>query len=97
MCLPGTEIGKVSDRLEDVLAGEGDASTVVISVGGNDLGRIRSEELFKRYKEVLGRVRDLGGSPVLCGCGILPRRLGQRWWFEACAMIIVGKKNSNRR
>ena len=41
--------------------------------GGNDLGRIRSEELFRSYKEALGRVRDLEGSPVLCGilpCGL---------------------------
>ena len=52
--------------------------------GGNDLGRIRSEELFRRYKKALGTVRDLGGSPVLCG--ILLRLLGQRWWLEACAL-----------
>ena len=76
VCLPGAGIGEMSDRLEDVLVGEGNAPTVVISTGGNDLGRIRSEELFRKYKEALGGVRDLGGSPVLCG--ILPRRLGQR-------------------
>ena len=72
VCLPGAGIGEVSDRLEDVLAGEGDAPTVVISSGVNDLGRIRSEELFRRHKETLARVRNLGGSLILCG--ILPRR-----------------------
>ena len=72
MCLPGAEIGEVSDRLEDVLAGEDDAPTVVIRAGGNYLGRIRSEELFRKYKEALGRVRDLGGSPVRYMFSYLP-------------------------
>ena len=34
VCLPGAGIGEVSGMLEDVLAGEGDAPTVVISAGG---------------------------------------------------------------
>lgn len=84
VCLPGAGIGDVADRLEGVLAGEGEAPTVVISAGGNDIGRTRPEEIFRRYREALGRVRDLGGTPVLCG--VLPRRLGPRWWSEACAL-----------
>ena len=83
-CLPGTGIGKIFDRLENVLAGEGEAPTVVISAGRNYFGWIRSEELFRMFKEILGRVRDLGGTPVLCG--ILSRRLGQRGCFEACTL-----------
>ena len=34
VCLSGAGIEEVSDRLEDVLVGEGDAPTVVISAGG---------------------------------------------------------------
>ena len=41
--------------------------TVCISAGGNDIDRVR------RYREALGRVRDLGGIPVMCG--ILPRSI----------------------
>ena len=34
VCLSRAGIGEVSDRLEDVLAGKGDAPTVVINAGG---------------------------------------------------------------
>ena len=68
VCLPRAGIGEMSNRLKDVLAGEGDTPTVVISAGGNDLGRIKSEVQFRRYKEALGRVKELGGSPYICVC-----------------------------
>ena len=38
--------------------GEGVAS-VCISAGGNDIGRVRRQELFRRYREALGRVASL--------------------------------------
>ena len=86
MCLPGAGVGDVAERLEGVLGGEGVAPTVCISAGGNDIGRVRPEELWRRYRQALGRVRELGGTPVLCG--ILPRRsAGVRWWSEATALI----------
>ena len=85
VCLPGAGIGDVADRLEGVLGGEGVAPTVCISAGGNDIGRVRPEELWRRYRQALARVRELGGTPVLCG--ILPRRsAGVRWWSEATAL-----------
>lgn len=85
VCLPGAGVRDVVGRLEGVLRGEGVAPTVCISAGGNDIGRVRSEELLRRYRQALGRVRELGGTPVLCG--ILPRRsAGARWWSEAAAV-----------
>ena len=82
VCLPGAGVGDVGDRLGSVLAGEGVAPTVCISAGGNDIGKVRNEELFRRYREALGRVRELGGTPVLCG--ILPRKyVGAGWWSAA--------------
>ena len=85
VCLPGAGVQDVADRLEGVLGGEGVAPTVCISAGGNDIGRVRPEELWRRYRQALARVRELGGTPVLCG--ILPRRsAGARWWSEATAL-----------
>ena len=85
VCLPGAGVRDVAERLEGVLGGEGVAPTVCISAGGNDIGRVRPEDLWRRYRQALGRVRDLGGTPVLCG--ILPRRsAGARWWSEATAL-----------
>ena len=85
VCLPGAGVGDVVERLDGVLKGEGFAPTVCISAGGNDIGRVRSDELFRRYRQALGRVRDLGGTPVLCG--ILPRKfVDAGWWSEAAAL-----------
>ena len=85
VCLPGAGVGDVVERLDGVLRGEGVAPVVCISAGGNDIGRFRSEELIRRYRQALGRVRDLGGTPVLCG--ILPRKFaGAGWWSEAAAV-----------
>ena len=53
VCLPGAGVGEVSDRLEDVLAREDDSHTVCISEGWNDLGRVRTEELFRRFRKAL--------------------------------------------
>ena len=85
VCLPGAGVRDVAERLEGVLGGEGVAPTVCISAGGNDIGKVRPEELLRRYRQALERVRELGGTPVLCG--ILPRRgAGVRWWSEATAL-----------
>ena len=85
VCLPGAGVGDVVDRLEGVLGGEGVAPTVCISAGGNDIGRVRPVELWRRFRQALERVRALGGTPVVCG--VLPRRsAGARWWSEATAL-----------
>ena len=85
VCLPGAGVGDVSDRLGGALASEGVAPTVVFSVGGNDVGRVRDEEIVRRYRVALGKVRDLGGVPVVCG--VLPRKYaGGEWLTQACAL-----------
>ena len=73
VCLPGAGVGDVDERLEDVLAGEGVAPVVCLSAGRNDMSRVRPEELLRRYRQALGRVRDLGGTPfsvVSCLLGL---------------------------
>ena len=67
------------------MAGEGTKPIVCLSAGGNDIGKVGSEELLRRFKEVLGKIRDKGGIPVVCG--ILPRRsAGSMWHSTAIAM-----------
>ena len=78
-------IGDIGNMLGSVLVGNGVVPNVCIGAGGNDIGRVRRQELFKRYREILGRVKDLGGTSVVCD--ILPRRsVRTRWWYEALAM-----------
>ena len=67
------------------MAGDGVAPTVCISVDGNDISKVRRQEFFRRYREALGRIRDLVGTPA--GCGNLPRRAADaRWRSDVFAM-----------
>lgn len=56
------------------MAGEGTQLITLLSAGGNDVCRVESEELVRRFRETLGKVRDAGGGvPALSGG--LPRNL----------------------
>ena len=85
MCLPGAGVEQVADRMEGVLAGEGVSPTVCFSVGGNDIGRLRPQELASRYRAALGRAKDLGVTPVVLG--VLPRRFAGGWWLSCAAAL----------
>ncbi len=60
MCFLGAGIGKVADRLENCLANDGSKTiifsplTIIFSSGGNDLGKVRSEELFGTFRQAFG-------------------------------------------
>ena len=85
MCFPGAGIGDVSDRLEACMAGGWTKIIVYLSVVGNDIGRVDSEELFRRIREALGKVRERGGFPVVCE--VLPRQaVGGMWQSRAIAL-----------
>ncbi len=43
MCLPGTGIGKVADRVDTCLKNYGTKHIVFLSVGENDLGEVFSQ------------------------------------------------------
>ena len=62
------------------MMGEGRQPIVVLSAGGNDVCRVGSEELIRRFKETLGRIRDAGGIPVVNS--ILPRRGVSEGWLS---------------
>ena len=86
VCLPGAGIGKVADRIDACWENDdGTKPIVILSAGGNDLGKVRSEELTRRFREALQRISSKGGIPVVCG--ILPRRgVGAEWLSRAIAM-----------
>lgn len=79
-CLPGAGIGRVCERLENVIDDFGDKPTVVLSAGSNDVGKLTSVELRKLYREALDKIRKKGGTPI--ACSILPRRGVRREWLS---------------
>ncbi len=77
VCLPGAGIERVTRELGHIMD-NGDSPVVCLSVGGNDVGRVRSVELRDRFSKALEYVRTKGGT--LAVCGVLPRRGAGREW-----------------
>ena len=85
VCLPGAGIGRVSARIDTCLDENGTKPIVILSAGGNDLGKVRSEELLGKFRLALDKIRSKGGVPVVCG--VLPRRgVGVEWLSRALAI-----------
>ena len=72
VCLPGAGIGRVSARIDTCLEGNGNKPIIFLSAGGNDLGKVRSEDLLDKFRLALDKIRSKGGIPVVCS--VLPRR-----------------------
>ncbi|MPC42456.1 hypothetical protein E2C01_036078 [Portunus trituberculatus] len=65
VCLPGAVIERISAQLDTCLA-DGTKPIVFLSAGGNDICKVRSEELFRRFKEALAKIRNKDATPVVC-------------------------------
>ena len=85
VCFPGVGIGYLSDKLRECVRGEGDKPVICLSAGGNDVERTGSVELLRCFKEALGRIRDKGGVPVVCG--IIPRRRVDDVWLSRALAV----------
>ena len=86
-CLPGAGVKDVMERYGRIVKGTGKEAIVVVHVGVNDIGRVRSEELLMRYRELLREVKESGRKCVVSG--VLPRlRVGTAWLREANSLNI---------
>lgn len=72
-CYPGQGVTRVSEGLSSI-----EEKPLVVSVGGNDIGSVGSEELKRRFRDMLDRLRDRRSTSVVMG--ILPRRFESREW-----------------
>lgn len=85
VCLPGAGIGRVSAKIDTCLKENGKKPIVFLSAGGNDIGKVKSEELIGKFRLALNRIKTKGGIPVMCG--VLPRRgVGAEWLSRAIAV-----------
>ncbi|KAG0720097.1 hypothetical protein GWK47_031334 [Chionoecetes opilio] len=85
VCYPGASVQDVTDRLDRLMVGTGKDAVVVVHVGGNDVGKARSEELVTRYKALLEKVKESGRKGVICG--VIPREyVGQEWLSRALSL-----------
>ncbi|MPC53700.1 hypothetical protein E2C01_047598 [Portunus trituberculatus] len=96
VCLLAAGIGQINAQLDTCLA-DGTKPIVFLSVGGSDICKVSSEELFKRFKEALAKIRNKDTTPGVCS--VLPRRgLGGEWLSRAIAInsILADHCRSNR-
>ena len=85
VCLPGAGVKDISDRYDRIVRGSSKEAIVVVHVGVNDIGKVRSVELVKRYREIIGKIRDSGRKCVVSG--VLPRiDVGLEWMSRAIGL-----------
>ena len=58
---------------------------VILSAGGNDLCKVRSEELFRGFRQALDNIRSKSRIPVVCG--VLPRRVLDDEWLSKAIVV----------
>ena len=84
-CLPGAGVKDVVERFSGVVKGTGKEALVMVHVGVNDVGRVGSEELLNRYRELLREVRESGRRCIVSG--VLPRKnVGGMWLSHALGL-----------
>ena len=84
-CLAGAGVKDVVERYRSIVKGTGKEAVVVVHVGVNDVGRVRSEDLLLRYRELLREVKESGKRCV--ESGVLPRlRVGGVWLSQAIGL-----------
>ena len=79
-CLPGAGVLDVIERYRRVVEGTRKEALVVVHVGVNDVGRMRSEELVDRYRELLREIKESVKRYIVSG--VLPRQGVRGWWLS---------------
>ena len=69
-CLPGAGVQDMVERYKRVVEGTGKDALVVVHVGVNDVGRVSSEELLDRYRELLWETSRVVGAVYYQGCSL---------------------------
>lgn len=81
VCLPGQGVTQVKDRISSLPRDE----LLIVSVGGNDLGKVGSVEIRNRYKKLIETSKGNNQKCILTG--VLPRpRETSEWTSRALSV-----------
>ena len=72
-CLPGARVSDVSERISQVLKGEGEQPQVVVHIGTNDLGRKRDKDVRQAFKDLGCKLKGRTNRVVISGLLPAPR------------------------
>ena len=71
MCYPGGRIQDITEKIDDLVVNSSEETVFVHLVGTNNVVSGRSEETFRRYRNLVEKLRDSRRRSVVCG--LLPR------------------------
>jgi len=72
-CLPGARVSDVSERVFQVLKGEGEQSQVVVHIGTNDVGRKGDKDVRQAFKKLGWKLKARTNRVVISGLLPVPR------------------------
>lgn len=72
-CLPGARVSDVSERIFQILKGEGEQSQVVVHIGTNDIGRKGDKDVRQAFKEIGWKLKVRTNRVVISGLLPVPR------------------------
>ena len=76
VCQPGRGIAEGTLAIRDLK--QMNTAVTVVHTGSNDVGKVRSEDLVRKYNFLLQELKKRGGQHVVCG--VLPRFSADSWW-----------------
>ena len=72
-CLPGAKVRDVTERLQNILEGEGEQPVVVVHIGTNDIGKKRDEVLQGEFRELGDKLKSRTSKVIISGLLPVPR------------------------
>ena len=70
-CFPGAKIDRITNSIEEIVDKEKSDSVYIVHVGTNDVKTTNSEELMKRYRQMISTLKAKRSKFIVSG--ILPR------------------------
>ena len=70
-CFPGCKIQDVTEKVDDLVINTSEDSVYVTVVGTNNIASGRSEEILRKYRDLIRKFKDSRRKLVICG--LLPR------------------------
>ena len=82
VCLPGAKVEDVDTLYEKIIVGTPVDTIVTLNVGVNNIGNTKSEEVIRRYRNLLDKIRYEGRRCIIVG--IAPKlNAGSEWISRA--------------
>ena len=87
VCLPGSRIEHVTDRVENVL-GHGQGGSILVHVGTNNADKEGTTRIVQRYRQLVGKLKKTRVEQIILS-GILPVMGGRGVAYGNCKRMAI--------